>query len=289
MQSHHRRQHLGLDVSAERRKPRATSLRKAQRMGFGAIELPAREPGGLGCRPRGDLLDRARAGTRRGRRHGTGSSLLDRAGDVGHPGLPAARASLSATAGSDAGRRRTLLRAHRRRPGGWPPTSAPRPSPSCAATSAARGEAARRSRGRHPRVEPFNRYETSLINTVEQGLEALEPLLGPRLGLALDTYHLNIEEKRPDDAIRSAAGAASRTCRCAAATAAPVGDDHIDWPGTLDALDDAGYDGVLGPGELHRRERHDRGRRIRLATARRSQDDLAERSLRYLTALQAHR
>ena len=53
-------------------------------------------------------------------------------------------------------------------------------------------------------IEPLNRYETSLVNTVDQALEALGPLLGPALGLALDTYHLNIEERSSADAIRHA-------------------------------------------------------------------------------------
>ena len=42
-------------------------------------------------------------------------------------------------------------------------------------------------------IEPLNRYETSLVNTVDQALTALDGMLGPALGLALDTYHLNIE------------------------------------------------------------------------------------------------
>ena len=33
-------------------------------------------------------------------------------------------------------------------------------------------------------VEPLNRYETSVLNTVEQALEALGPLLGPGCGIA---------------------------------------------------------------------------------------------------------
>src|SRR5690606_9220459 len=31
-------------------------------------------------------------------------------------------------------------------------------------------------------IEPLNRYETSLINTVDQAIETLEPLLGPACG-----------------------------------------------------------------------------------------------------------
>jgi D-psicose/D-tagatose/L-ribulose 3-epimerase len=36
-------------------------------------------------------------------------------------------------------------------------------------------------------IEPLNRYETSLLNTVDQALEALGPLLGNGVGLALDS------------------------------------------------------------------------------------------------------
>ena len=43
-------------------------------------------------------------------------------------------------------------------------------------------------------IEPLVRYETSLINTVEQALEAIDPL-PESVGLLLDTYHANVEEK----------------------------------------------------------------------------------------------
>lgn len=133
-------------------------------------------------------------------------------------------------------------------------------------------------------IEPLNRYETSLINTVEQGLDALDPLLGPALGLALDSYHLNIEEKRPDDAVRAAAGNIAHVQVCGTDRGA-VGDDHFDWPGFLDALDDAGYDGALTVESFT-------GDNATIATAASvwrplaaSQDDLARRSLDHLITL----
>lgn len=135
-------------------------------------------------------------------------------------------------------------------------------------------------------VEPLNRYETSLINTVEQALDVLGPLIGPGLGLALDTYHLNIEEKRPDDAIRLAGSAIAHVQVCGNDRGA-VGDDHTDWPATLRALDDAGYTGILGLESFT-------GDNATIAVAASvwrplapSQDALAERSLAYLTALQS--
>jgi D-psicose/D-tagatose/L-ribulose 3-epimerase len=135
-------------------------------------------------------------------------------------------------------------------------------------------------------VEPLNRYETSLINTVQQALDALDPLLGDGLGLALDTYHLNIEEKRPADAIRSAGGAIAHVQVCGNDRGA-VGDDHSDWPGLLAALDDAGYDGILGVESFTA----DNATIAVAASVWRplapSQDELAERSLAFLESLQA--
>jgi D-psicose/D-tagatose/L-ribulose 3-epimerase len=137
-------------------------------------------------------------------------------------------------------------------------------------------------------IEPLNRYESSIINTVEQGLDALEPLLGVGLGLALDSYHLNIEEKHPLDAIRSAGKHLAHVQVCGNDRGA-VGDDHIDWSGFLDALDDIGYSGPLNLESFT-------GDNETIATAASiwrslaaSQDALAHRSLDYLTELQNER
>ena len=137
-------------------------------------------------------------------------------------------------------------------------------------------------------IEPLNRHETSVTNTVEQGATAHEPRLGPGLGLALDSYHLNIEEQRPNDAIR-AAGAAIAYVQVCGNDRGAVGDDHTDWPGMLDALDDAGYAGPLGLESFT-------GDNETIAVAASvwrplapSQDALAERSHAFLTALQDER
>ncbi|GAB3232273.1 sugar phosphate isomerase/epimerase [Glycomyces halotolerans] len=91
-------------------------------------------------------------------------------------------------------------------------------------------------------VEPLNRYETSVINTVDQALEALDGL--PGCALALDVYHQNIEETDIPAAIRRAAGRIGHVQVCANDRGAP-GRDHLDWPGIMDALDDSGYSGPL--------------------------------------------
>lgn len=93
-------------------------------------------------------------------------------------------------------------------------------------------------------VEPLNRYETSVINTVEQALTVLDGLPREGCGLALDTYHMNIEESAPAKAIRSAGAHIAHVQVCANDRGTP-GDDHQDWPALLGALADAGYRGPL--------------------------------------------
>lgn len=137
-------------------------------------------------------------------------------------------------------------------------------------------------------IEPLNRYETSLINTVQQALDALGSLLGPHLGLALDSYHLNIEEKHIGDGIRLAGEHLAHVQVCGNDRGA-VGDDHIDWPAFLDALDAAGYAGPLNLESFT-------GDNDTIATAASvwrplaaSQDDLAHRSAQFLHRLQNER
>ncbi|MGA6164244.1 sugar phosphate isomerase/epimerase family protein [Amycolatopsis magusensis] len=91
-------------------------------------------------------------------------------------------------------------------------------------------------------VEPLNRYETSLLNTVAQTLEALTDLDG--CGVAIDVYHQNIEETDIPAAIRAATGRVAHVQVCANDRGTP-GTDHLDWPGILAALADAGYTGPL--------------------------------------------
>ena len=92
-------------------------------------------------------------------------------------------------------------------------------------------------------IEPLNRYETSLINTVDQALTGLGALLGP-VGLALDTYHLNIEERSSADAIRQAGPHLVHLQVCGSDRGAPGG-DQTDWPALVAALDEVGYAGPL--------------------------------------------
>ena len=75
-------------------------------------------------------------------------------------------------------------------------------------------------------------------------LDALGPLLGRGVGLALDSYHLNIEERSSAAAIRAAGEHLVHLQVCGNDRGAPGG-DQTDWPALVKALDDVGYAGPL--------------------------------------------
>jgi sugar phosphate isomerase/epimerase len=56
-------------------------------------------------------------------------------------------------------------------------------------------------------IEPLNRYEADLVNTVADGLRFLDVVAHPAVGLLLDTYHMNIEERSWTEPFRSAMAA----------------------------------------------------------------------------------
>jgi D-psicose/D-tagatose/L-ribulose 3-epimerase len=94
-------------------------------------------------------------------------------------------------------------------------------------------------------LEPLNRYETSLINTIEQGLEIVDGLPADAIGLNLDTYHQNIEEKSIGEAIRHTGPRLIHIQLCGNDRGSP-GQDHLDWDEIRSALVDVGYSGILG-------------------------------------------
>ena len=93
-------------------------------------------------------------------------------------------------------------------------------------------------------LEPLNRFETSLINTVEQALEVVEAVDSPGLGIALDTFHMSIEEKDPAAAIRRAGTRLAHVQASGSDRGAP-GNDHLDWPAIASAIAEVGYGGPI--------------------------------------------
>jgi D-psicose/D-tagatose/L-ribulose 3-epimerase len=93
-------------------------------------------------------------------------------------------------------------------------------------------------------IEPLNRFETDLVNTVEQGLELCDRIGLDNVGLLLDTFHMNIEEKDQAAAIRAAGARIVHFHACENDRGAP-GSGNVEWDGVMTALRDAGYDGQV--------------------------------------------
>jgi D-psicose/D-tagatose/L-ribulose 3-epimerase len=93
-------------------------------------------------------------------------------------------------------------------------------------------------------LEPLNRFETDLVNTVEQGLRLVADVAHDHVGLLIDTFHMNIEEKSIPEAIRRAGKHIFEFHACSSDRGTP-GEDHLPWPDIAAALRSAGYDGSL--------------------------------------------
>ena len=93
-------------------------------------------------------------------------------------------------------------------------------------------------------IEPLNRFETDLVNTVDQGVQMVRDIGAGNVGLLLDTFHMNIEEKDIPSAIQRAAGLIVEFHACSSDRGTP-GEDHLPWPQIAAALARARYDGPL--------------------------------------------
>jgi D-psicose/D-tagatose/L-ribulose 3-epimerase len=93
-------------------------------------------------------------------------------------------------------------------------------------------------------VEPLNRFETDMINLVEQAIELIEEVGHLVYKLHIDTFHSNIEEKSVPEAIRRAGRLLGHFHACENDRGTP-GTGHQDWVGIRDALHDIGYQGAV--------------------------------------------
>ena len=93
-------------------------------------------------------------------------------------------------------------------------------------------------------IEPLNRFETDLVNTVEQGLELCELIGRDNVGLMLDTFHMNIEEKHIGEAITSA-GDKVFHFQVSENDRGTPGSGHVPWSETFEALKSIDYQGSI--------------------------------------------
>ena len=89
-------------------------------------------------------------------------------------------------------------------------------------------------------IEVLNRFETHFLNTVDDALRLLDAVGHPSVGLHLDTFHMNVEEKDLPAAFRRA-GRHLAHVHFSENDRGVVGSGHVDWVGIRDALRAVGY------------------------------------------------
>ena len=93
-------------------------------------------------------------------------------------------------------------------------------------------------------VETLNRFETSFLNTTAQALELIGRVDHPAVGVALDLFHLGIEEKHVGDALR-AAGPRLVHLQVAENDRGTTGTGSLPWNDVAKALHEIGYRGRI--------------------------------------------
>lgn len=93
-------------------------------------------------------------------------------------------------------------------------------------------------------LEPINRYETTLVNSVAQGMALIDRVGADNFGLLLDTFHMNIEEP---DILQSISTCGDRIFHFHVADSNRwyPGAGHLDFSGILSRLQSTGYDGFV--------------------------------------------
>jgi len=91
--------------------------------------------------------------------------------------------------------------------------------------------------------EHLNRYETNLLNRIEDVLPFIQPFAG-KIKILADLFHMSIEEASIPDAIR-AAGPSIGHVHFADSNRRPAGLGHTDFPPIFTALRDIHYTGYL--------------------------------------------
>ncbi|MEM6382620.1 MAG: sugar phosphate isomerase/epimerase [Pseudomonadota bacterium] len=93
-------------------------------------------------------------------------------------------------------------------------------------------------------VEPLNRFECYALNTAQQAADLVKGVAADHYGYLYDTFHFNIEEKNPIEAIHRTASAINHIHISENDRGTP-GRGHIDFAAVFNALKSVGYDDWL--------------------------------------------
>ena len=93
-------------------------------------------------------------------------------------------------------------------------------------------------------IEAINRYETNLVNTGKQAKRLKEMIGESNVGVHLDTYHMNIEERGFYQPIKEADGDLVHIHMSESDRGIP-GTGNVDWDEVFKGLSEIGYSGAL--------------------------------------------
>jgi sugar phosphate isomerase/epimerase len=93
-------------------------------------------------------------------------------------------------------------------------------------------------------IEPWNRYETHLINRLSQAVALARAVGHPAVGVMADVFHMNIEESKPLNALEKALPLL-RHIQFADNTRAAPGTGSLDFRGYLGLLQARHYSGCI--------------------------------------------
>jgi len=94
-------------------------------------------------------------------------------------------------------------------------------------------------------LEPLNRFESDMVNTVDQALSIVQEVDTPNLKIQLDTFHANIEEKNIGDSIRKIGKDLLCHIQGNESDRGTPGTGNLDWVGIKEALTDIEYNGAI--------------------------------------------
>lgn len=90
-------------------------------------------------------------------------------------------------------------------------------------------------------IEPLNRFETYFLNTVDDAVALCDAVNHPRVGVAFDTFHANIEEKNIPAACRRV-GRHLKHVQVSENDRGTPGSGHVAWNELFSTLKAMGYD-----------------------------------------------
>jgi len=93
-------------------------------------------------------------------------------------------------------------------------------------------------------IEPVNRSETFFLRTAEEAKSFCEMIELPGIGVTIDTFHSNIEERSIPDAIRKL-GTRLKHLHASENDRGPLGRGHIPFPSIISALKEINYGGYV--------------------------------------------